>query len=407
MWNSWTLSHTTVDHVSVKRGRETPQPHGSPGEPSSAHRLLHKRADSRLFVGGQLLQREGGLRRRLLLFVAAPRPRRFGILLRALFAAGAGALVVFAPEAAGGAADGQALTQTAANGATFQDATGEAAGAPDITKVVVSNDDKGVLTFSVAIPSHPVLTEDMRIFIWFDFDDDPTTGLAQGLDHLLVVDVGSVGFGAAGLAFCGYPGPSCGVVEGWLGFGARVSLRFSYENGAAVFSFDAAKLARKEPFRIGGLERFRFWIVVESGVRFDPVTRRWDFTDWRRDVAPTDPPVGSGFPARDQFWIYESRPLLVRDFSANPATPRAGRPFALRLAAIRTDTGAALTSGAVSCSFTIAGKPLRSRSQGFVGQRAVCVSAIPANAKGRTFRGTISVQSGGAKLTRSVSGRVG
>ena len=247
----------------------------------------------------------------------------------------------------------------------------------------------------------------MRIFIYFDFDDRAATGLDEGLDHRLVVDVGSVGFGAAGLAFCGYTPPSCGVVQGWRGFGELVSLRFSYENGVAVFSFDTTKLARQEPFRIGSLERLRFWVKVESGVRYDPITRRWDFTDWRRDVAPTEPPAGRGFPARDQFWIYESRPLLVKDFSTTPARPRAGKPFALRLAAIHSDTGAALTTGALSCSSTIAGKPLRPRSRGFVGERAVCTFAIPASAKGRTFRSTISVLSGGTKLTRSVSGRVG
>jgi hypothetical protein len=336
------------------------------------------------------------MRRRLLLFVAAPGPA----------AACTAALVLFASGAADVAASSEALTQTVANGATFRDATGEDPAGPDISSVVVSNDDKGELTFRVAIPSHPALTEDIRIFIWFDYDDRATTGLDEGLDHLLVVDLGSVGFGAAGLAFCGYTPPSCGVVQGWRGFGELASLRFSYENGVAIFSFDATKLAREEPFRIGGLQRFRFWIVVESGVRFDPVTGRWDFTNWRRDVAPTEPPAGRGFPARDQFWTYESRPLLVKDFSTAPATPRAGKPFALRLAAIHSDTGAALTSGAVSCSSTIAGKPLRPRSRGFVGERAVCVFQIPANTKGRTFRSTISVMSGGTKLTRSVSGRV-
>lgn len=169
---------------------------------------------------------------------------------------------------------------------------------------------------------------------------------------------------------------------------------------------DAAKLSREEPFRVGSLKRFRFWVVVESGVRYDPTAGRRDFTDWRRDVAPTEPPAGRGFPARDQFWIYESRPLLVKDFSTAPASPRAGKPFALRLAAIHSDTGAALTTGAVYCSSTIAGKPHRPRSRGFVGERAVCAFAIPANAQGRTFRSTISVQSGGTRLTRSVSGRV-
>jgi hypothetical protein len=345
------------------------------------------------------------MRRRVLVFVAAQRPTRLGALVRALCGACTASLVLFAPGAAAGPAVGQALTQTAANSATFQDATGEAPGAPDITRVVVSN-GKSELTFRIEVPSHPVLTEDMRIFIWIDFDDDATTGLDEGLDHLLMVDVGTVGFGAAGLAFCGYPGPGCGAVQGWRGFGELASLRFSYENGVATFSFDATKLARKEPFRVGSLKRLRFFVKVESGVRYDPVTRSWDFTNWRRDVAPTEPPAGRGSPTRDQRWVYESRPLLVKDFSTTPARPRAGKPFALRLAAIHSDTRAAVTTGAVSCSSTIAGKPLRPRSRGFVAERAICAFAIPANAKGRTFRSTISVQSGSTRLTRSVSGRV-
>jgi hypothetical protein len=308
---------------------------------------------------------------------------------------------VIALATLGGATAIQAAqTRGAAVSVTYLDATGEDAAAPDITRVVVSNDDSGKLTFRIAIPSHPVLTEDMRIRIWLDYDDDPATGLAvegrEGLDHFLLVDRGSLGFGTAGLFVCS--GSTC---SGGRDLGTLASLGFSYENGA-LFSLESETLRRTEPVRIGGLKRFRFSVEAWSGIGYDPVARTWDFTSARRDVAPAEQPS----PSRDQLWTYESRPLLVRAFSVIPARPRAGMPFALRLGATRTETGAALTSGAVSCSARVAGKTLQPRSSGFVGPRAVCVFAIPMHTEGRRFRSTISVRFGRTTLTRSLSGRV-
>lgn len=299
--------------------------------------------------------------------------------------------------------------RVSANSATFEDAVGEDPAGPDITTVSVSNDDAGELTFRVALPSHPILTEDLRIRIWLDYDDDPATGLdglRNGLDHFLLVNPGSLGVGEAGLFVCQPNYDQSGQRVGSMCSGGResamrASLRFSYDKGA-VFSFDSEKLKRTEPFTIGSLKRFRFLVEVWSGIRYDPATRTWDFTNAHWDFAPTE----KQFPSRDEYWVYESRPLLVKSFSATPATPRAGGSFALRLAAIRTDTGAALTSGTVSCSFKLAGQTLRPRSARFVGRRAVCVFAIPTSARGRRFRTAISVQSGGTRLTRSLSGRV-
>jgi hypothetical protein len=305
-----------------------------------------------------------------------------------------------------------APARAAANSATFEDATGEDLEGPDITTVAVSNDDAGGLRFRIAIPSHPVLTEDLRIQIWLDLDDDLETGLNDGTgrDHSILVDFGSLGFGAAGLATCS--ANSCGAVQGWPLQGAAVSLRFTYEAGVASFSLDASKLPpsyRLDP-RSGTPRRVWFQVRVDSGLSYDPVTRSWDFTNDRWDFAP----VTANFPRRDQLWVYDWRgPLLVKSFSARPAIPRAGRPFALRLAAVRTDTGAPVTSGSVTCSsrvagqsFYIRGKPLRPESSGFVGGRAVCVFSIPANATGWRFRATISVTFAGTRVTRSVSGTV-
>lgn len=292
------------------------------------------------------------------------------------------------------AADGAAglesasSTRLATTTTSFEDARGEDPQGPDITTVVVSTDDDRLLSFRVDIPSNPTLSEDMRIRIWLDSDDDRTTGLAidglVGFDYFLLVDRWELGLGAVGLFGCS--GSTCTGGQGW---GPQTSLRFSYESGAR-FTIDTAELG------IDHLRRFRFSVETMSGVVFDPVGRRYDFTNVHRDFAPQ---LG-------EFWTHESRPLLVQSFSATPAIPRAGKPFALRLTAIRTDTGTALASGNVSCSFRTAGKSVRPRSNRFVGKQAVCVFGIPPAAKGQRFRSSISVLLGGTKVTRSLSGTI-
>jgi hypothetical protein len=283
------------------------------------------------------------------------------------------------------AADGLARTTT------FEDATGEDPQGPDITSVAVTADEDRLLTFRVSIPSRPVLTEDMRVRIWLDLDDDRTTGLTverlAGFDYFLLVDRWELGLGMVGVFSCS--GNSCGGGPGGP-WGEQTSLRFSYANGA-TFSVDAAELGSKR------LERIRFSVETTSGVAFDPLARRYDFTNAHQDFAPEE--GGS--------WTYESRALLVKSFSATPATPRAGKPFALRLTAVRTDTGAVLARGKVSCSFMTAGRTLKPRAGGFVGRRAVCVFVVPMGTKGQRFRSSLSVRVRGNSIARSLSGTIG
>ena len=168
-------------------------------------------------------------------------------------------VVVVAVVSLGGAtvgiAGGKATASRAtANGATFQDAVGEYPAGPDVTSVSVTNDDAGELTFRISIPSHPVLTEDLRIQIPIDYDDNAATGLSvnggQGVDRVIYVDRGLYGLDNA--AFGGCSGSTCAA-------GVDPSLlRFSYEQGVAVFSLDAGRV---EP----ALKRLRFRVQVTSG----------------------------------------------------------------------------------------------------------------------------------------------
>jgi hypothetical protein len=290
-----------------------------------------------------------------------------------------------------GFAGGQAAPG-APNSKTFHDAVGEDPAAPDITSVAVANNRTGELAFRIGIPNRPVLTEDMRLTLRVDWDDSAATGLTvegqQGVDMLIVVDRGLQGFGQAAIGGCS--GNSCST-----GVDPDV-LRFSYAAGVATFTLDTVR------FEVP-LKRLRFRVEVLGGVLFDPgPPPKWDLANVHLDRAPTH----SDIPSREEYWVYDSRPLLVRSFSRAPLAPRAGKPFALRLTATRTDTNTVVRRGRVVCSLKLRGKPLRARSQGFVGQRATCAYAIPAAAKGLRYRGTISVRVDGATVSRSLAGRV-
>ena len=98
------------------------------------------------------------------------------------------ALVVGVPAALGGS------SRAAANSQTFPDSIGEDASAPDITSVVVSNDDAGNITFTINISNRPALTPDMFLIVFLDTDQNASTGDpdALGADYVIQLVPGAV-----------------------------------------------------------------------------------------------------------------------------------------------------------------------------------------------------------------------
>jgi hypothetical protein len=279
---------------------------------------------------------------------------------------------------AGGAAGSPELG--AARSVTFEDVTGEDPQGPDITTVTVSNDDTGLLTFRVAIPSRPTLVDGMRFRIWIDSDDDPATGLdLNGMDYFLLHEQGRTGVWSCGGNTCA--GPSA----------LATTLEFSYAGGPQFRILNAD---------IGETRRFRFAVEAATGIFVDAATKSFDFTNARFDDAP----------ARGGTWTYGlaigPQRLLAKSLTTAPAAPRAGRPFAVRLVVTRADTGAVVTSGRVRCTARIAGEHVFVRSQRFVGKRAVCTFGIPEDAAGQTIRGSVTISLGGTKVTRAFSARI-
>lgn len=274
-------------------------------------------------------------------------------------------------------------TAIAANSVTYTDSSGENPAAPDISTIVVSNNDAGVISFRINIPNRPTLTQDLLIALEIDSDNNPATGSADGTDYAIELLQGDVAlFRWDGTNFTRRAGDP-----------PATSLIFAYQSGVTI-TISAAEL--------GNTKRFRFGAIAISGLVIDPTTGDLDFANAVGDAAPA---IGAGF------YAYEIKiaptTLQVKKFTPTPAKPVAGRTFALRLQAARSDTGATLQSGRVTCVGRIGKSGLRAQSGRFVGREAVCTWKIPAGAKGKTFRGSITIVFEGLKAARSYSRAIG
>lgn len=307
-------------------------------------------------------------------------PTRPGLFLAIALA------VVALPTAASGALSSPATTTAvAANSATYTDSTGEDPRAPDMTSIAVSNTDAGVISFKIGIPNRPQLTQDMDFEVYIDTDNKTSTGnqdFVPGADYLIQV-------------FRGEP-----ILWKWNGtdfsrsFGnpPSVTLRTSYSTGPLI------QIAASE---LGNTKRLKFLVFAVSGITFDPVTGDPDFSNAPVDTAPN---YGSGL------YEYEVKTaparLVVKSLKPSPARPSAGRSFTLRLVATRSDTGAAVQNGRVTCVGRAGTARLKAQVQRVQGGAAVCTWTLPASTKGKTFRGSVAVVFEGLKASQSYAGKI-
>jgi hypothetical protein len=94
--------------------------------------------------------------------------------------------------------------------------------------------------------------------------------------------------------------------------------------------------------------------------------------------------------------------LEAARLSATPARPRAGKPFVLTLAVRRSDTGKGVTSGTVSCRVLLNEKKVPAKGSVVRGSGR-CAFVVPASAKGKLLRGTITVRSSGKSVAADFS----
>jgi len=294
---------------------------------------------------------------------------------RMVFAAAISLLLSVVPTVALGSS-----SRIATNSQTYPDSTGEDPAAPDITSVVVSNDNSGTITFQVNISNRPTFTPDMLLDIYLDTDRNPGTGSSQafGADDVIELQPGSVGlFQWNGTDF--------------VGAASQSSLVYSYSAAGATIKVSALDLKRTKGFN--------FAVDVASGITVD-ASGNDDFTNVHDDRAP-DPGHGT--------FAYDVRvvvTLTAGAFSISPSPARAGKPLSAGLAVTESDTNAGITEGAISCAAKIAGKPVKVKARRLVEGVAVCVWSVPKTARGKTLRGSISVSSQGAQTARSFSTKI-
>jgi hypothetical protein len=281
------------------------------------------------------------------------------------------------------------FARAAANSARFTDSTGEDAEGPDISTVVLSNNDKGNLSWVINVPNRPTLTGDMGFVVFINSDSNAATGDPQslGADYLLQL-IGPIGRGPAGVAgvalfrWNGSDFTANGVPQS--------TLIFSYAKGATI------KLNASE---LGNTRRVQFLVLALTGLVIGP-DGELDDTNARYDVAP-DPGHG-----QYTFDVKITRPsLMVKSIGLRPLIPRAGNNLSVSVRFARSDR-TPVTSPSVKCRATLGGKRLAASSSKVAGGRATCVWALPETAKGRTIRGTVTMRAQGLKASRTFAAKV-
>jgi hypothetical protein len=271
-------------------------------------------------------------------------------------------------------------TRSASNSQTYLDSTGEDPAAPDITSIVVSNDNSGTITFQVNIANRPTFTPDMLLDIFLDTDQNAATGDAQsfGADYVIELQSGGVGlFQWNGSDF--------------VGASSQSSLVYSYAATGATIHINALDLNRTKGFN--------FAVDATSGVAYDSAGNA-DFTNAHDDLAPDR---GHGTFA---YQVRVTVALTPGPFTTSPSPAKAGKPFSAGLAVTESDTNAGLTQGTITCTARIAGKPIRAKARRLVDGVAVCVWSLPKTSRGKTIRGSIVVAAFGAQTSRSFATKI-
>ena len=290
--------------------------------------------------------------------------------------------VVALPTVASGAFSTPAAPHAiAANTTTYQDSVGEDSTAPDITTIVASNDNAGLITFRVSVPNRPQLAQDVAVIMFLDSDSNPGTGDQEslGADYIIQYIRGEA------------------ILFRWDG--SDYSLSPTQSTLSAAWS--SGPTFRINASQLGNTRKLSFDVLVISGLVIDEATGAIECPEatCKRDFAPT---VG--------FYQYEVRvtapTLVVRSLRSTPRNPTAGRAFTLRLVAARSDTNAVVQNGRVTCVGRVGNARLRAQVQRVVGGAATCTWNLPATAKGKTFRGSVGVTFEGLRVAQAYSKKV-
>jgi hypothetical protein len=96
--------------------------------------------------------------------------------------------------------------------------------------------------------------------------------------------------------------------------------------------------------------------------------------------------------------------LVVKKLTVGKAA--VGKPFTVRLVTARSDTGAVVRNGRVTCVLRVGNARLRAQVQAVQGGAATCTWNVGPAAKGKTFRGSVAIVFEGLRASQSFTGKV-
>lgn len=269
--------------------------------------------------------------------------------------------------------------RASANSQDYPDTSGDSGNAPDVTSIHVTNDDRGMLTFTIALSNRPALHEQDNIDILFDVD-------------LLNEAKKTTGFNGADYAF--FEDTTGGVVGRWNGsyFGAysTPSSSSSFANGVLTFSINRRDLGNPAPI-VG----FVVLTSADAGVTIDEDAPDSLLGGWSvfEIVAPG------------------TTPTLGGKLALGGAT--SGAPFTATLRFTRSDaanpTWGPLVGRKFTCNARVGGKVLHATARASDGTTVRCTWLLPQGSAGESVTGSIGVAFTSppwAKLTRAFSRKI-
>ena len=264
----------------------------------------------------------------------------------------------YAPDSGRSAFVGPAL-------AAFADPANDHDAAPDIASIRVSDAKNGWVSFAITTPNYTTLPGESIVGVSIDADNRRSTG-NDGAE----VRITSLG-GEFELERW------VPATKSWAPDDALTRVRMRNAGGVVIVDVHRSEL--------GSSNRLGFSVVTaDINTSADAVVGI--------DVAPDDEPFFT--------YAFTNKAALTLEatrLSTSPARPRAGKPFAVNLAVRRSDTGKGITSGTVACRVVVNEKTVAAKGS-VAGGSGRCAFVVPASAKGKLVRGSITVRASGKSV---------
>ena len=239
-------------------------------------------------------------------------------------------------------------------------------GAPEVTTVVVSNDDTGAVRFRINVANQERLATDSTLELFMDTDRNPGTGDPQalGAEYRVLIDGAAQTYDFAAWDGTRYDtsAPS-DTIRVWYWSGASISINRS---------------------ELGGASTIAFW--VRAGGPNGTLDSAPDQGTWTYELG-----VGGTNP----------RDITAIAARTRPGSPRAGATWQLQVHALRLEeTPGTVRPDRWGCAATLAGKRLRGSGPGG------CTFRLPRSARGKRLVVTLTVAYMGEVVSGSASFRV-